>query len=180
MPVMAELRIAHTADVDPTLLDAAHAMLVTAFGHGFEPTDWDNALGGIHALLLEDGEVVGHASVVQRRLLHGGRALRTGYVEGVGVRADQRRRGHGLVLMRALEPFIRRGYDLGALGATDAGAALYVRCGWQRWRGPVSTVTAGGIARVPEEDGCVYVLAGRAPLDLDGDLVSDLREGDPW
>ena len=46
--------------------------------------DWEHALGGVHAVAWLDGEVVGHASVVQRRLLHDGRALRTGYVEGVG------------------------------------------------------------------------------------------------
>ena len=60
--------------------------------------------------------------MVQRRLLHGGRALRAGYVEGVGVRADRQRRGHGAALMAALERMIRGAYDLGALGATDAAA----------------------------------------------------------
>ena len=50
----------------------------------FAPDDWEHALGGVHALLSEDGELIGHASVVQRRLLHGGRALRAGYAEAVG------------------------------------------------------------------------------------------------
>jgi hypothetical protein len=36
--------------------------------------DWDHALGGVHALVWEDGELIGHASVIQRRLLHGGHA----------------------------------------------------------------------------------------------------------
>ena len=31
------------------------------------------ARGGVHALLVEDAELIGHASVVQRRLLQGGR-----------------------------------------------------------------------------------------------------------
>ena len=31
--------------------------------------DWEHGLGGIHALAYEDDELVGHASVVQRRLL---------------------------------------------------------------------------------------------------------------
>lgn len=38
----------------------------------------------------EGDALVGHASVIQRRLSIRGRALRTGYVEGVGVRADRR------------------------------------------------------------------------------------------
>ena len=53
----------------------------------FTEQDWEHALGGIHALVWDGDALVGHAAVVQRRLLHGGRALRAGYVEGVGVRA---------------------------------------------------------------------------------------------
>ena len=41
-----------------------------------------------------------------RRLLHDGQALR--YVEAVAVRLDRRRRGHGDVVMEALECVIRR------------------------------------------------------------------------
>jgi hypothetical protein len=41
------------------------------------------------------------AKAAVRRLLHGGRALRTEYVEGVAVRADRRRRGHSAVIMAA-------------------------------------------------------------------------------
>ena len=43
-----------------------------------------------------------------RRLLHDGQALRNGYVEAVAVRLDRRRRGHGDVVMEALECVIRR------------------------------------------------------------------------
>jgi aminoglycoside 2'-N-acetyltransferase I len=57
--------------------------------------DWEHALGGIHALVWDGGELIGHSSVVQRRLLHHGHALRAGYVEGVGVRPDRRGQGHG-------------------------------------------------------------------------------------
>ena len=89
------LRVAHTSDLEPELLQALHAMLVDVFEGGFSEHDWEHALGGIHAIALEHGEPVGHASVVQRRLLHAGRALRAGYVEGVGVRREARRRGHG-------------------------------------------------------------------------------------
>lgn len=65
--------------------------------------DWEHTLGGVHAPVWEGADLIGHGSVVQRRLLRGGRALRTGYVEGVGVRPDRRRRGHGATLMAALE-----------------------------------------------------------------------------
>lgn len=63
---------------------------------------------GVHALLWDEDELVGYGSVVMRRLLHDGQALRNGYVEAVAVRLDRRRRGHGDVVMEALECVIRR------------------------------------------------------------------------
>ena len=175
-----ELHVAHTADVDAATLADAHALLVEAFDGDFSDDDWDHALGGIHALAYEGGELVAHASVVQRRLLHGGRALRCGYLEGVGVRAAARRRGHGDAVMEAVERVVRGAYELGALGTTDEGARFYAARRWERWRGPLSALTPGGIARTPDEEGAVYVLPGAAALDLDGELACDWRDGDVW
>jgi aminoglycoside 2'-N-acetyltransferase I len=151
-----------------------------AFGEDFEEDDWRHALGGIHALAWDDDQLVGHACVVQRRFLHGGAVLRTGYVEAVGVRADHRRRGLGAAMMAPLERVIRRAYDVGALGATDDGAALYRARGWQCWEGPLSALTPDGVTRTREEEGFVYVLPVGAPLDLSGELTCDWREGDVW
>ncbi|AOP49366.1 GNAT family N-acetyltransferase [Streptomyces lydicus] len=179
-PRPADVRLLHTADLAPATLTAARALLYDVFDD-MTAEDWEHALGGLHALVHEDGELVGHASVVQRRLLHRGRALRCGYVEGVGVRADRRGRGHGAALMGALEPVIRGGYDLGALGASDEAAAFYAARGWELWRGPSWAFTPHGIRRTAEEDGCLYVLPTPAtPLDLDADLTCDWRDGDLW
>jgi aminoglycoside 2'-N-acetyltransferase I len=172
--------VAHTADLEPETLRAVRALMDDAFGGEFEPEDWRHALGGIHALAWDGDAVIGHACVVQRRLLHGGEVLRAGYVEAVAVRADHRRRGHGGALMEAIERVIRRAYDVGALGATGAGAALYRARGWQRWEGPTSALTPTGIRRTPEDDGYVYVLPVDAPLDRAGELTCDWREGDVW
>jgi aminoglycoside 2'-N-acetyltransferase I len=177
---MIEIRTAHTADVDPALLAAARALLCEVFEGEFAEDDWEHSLGGMHALVLEDDEVIAHASVVQRRLLHGGRALRAGYVEGVGVRADRRRQGHATALMAALERVVRGAYDLGALGATEAATALYEARGWKRWEGPTSALTPAGVTRTEDEDGSVYVLPLAAPLDLAGELTCDWRDGDVW
>lgn len=180
MRAMAELRVAHTSVLDGATLDAARALLAEVFEGDFGDDDWEHALGGVHALLSEGGALIGHASVVQRRLLHGGRAMRAGYVEGVGVRADRRRRGHGATLMRALEQVVLRAYDLGALGAATDAAAFYVALGWQPWRGRCSALTPAGIQRTPEEEGGIYVLACAVALDLDGELTCDWRGGDVW
>jgi aminoglycoside 2'-N-acetyltransferase I len=180
VPVTPRLRTAHTADVDRATLDAAHALLRDAFEGELSREDWEHSLGGVHALVWEGAELIGHAAVVQRRLLHGGRALRAGYVEGVAVRADRRGRGHGGALMDALERVLRGAYEVGALAATDAAVKLYTGRGWQRWRGPTSALTPDGIVRTEEEDGSVYVLPLTATLDLAGELTCDWRDGDVW
>ena len=177
---MTEVRTAHTADLDDATLKAAHALLDVVFEGDLSDHDWEHSLGGVHALVWEGSEVVGHASVVQRRLLHGGRALRTGYVEGVGVRADRRRRGYAAAMMEALERVVRGAYELGALGATDQAADFYAARGWERWQGPTSALTPAGIARTEEDDGSVYVLPVGVPLDLEGELTCDWRDGDVW
>ena len=82
--------------------------------------------------------------------------------------------------MEALERVIRGGYDLGALSATDAAARLYAARGWRRWRGPTSALTPAGIARTEEDDDSVHVLPHKAPLDVEGELVCDWRDGDLW
>jgi aminoglycoside 2'-N-acetyltransferase I len=178
MPVI-EVRTAHTSELDAATLTAARALLEDVFddmtGH-----DWEHALGGIHALVWEGPELIGHGSVIQRRLLAGGRALRTGYVEAVGVRADRRGRGHGAALMDVLERVVRGAYELGALGATDVGAAFYAARGWRLWQGPTSALTPAGIKRTQEEGGCIYVFPPGGPLDLSGELTCDWREGDLW
>ncbi len=156
------------------------ALLDEVFGEEMTDEDWEHGLGGMHALVWEDGRVIGHASVVQRRLLHGGRALRTGYVECVAVRADRRRRGHGGAMMEALERVIRGAYELGALGASDEGAALYAARGWRHWQGATWGLTPTGPVRTAEEDGDVFVMEVSAPLELTGDLTCDWRDGDLW
>ncbi|MFE1784759.1 GNAT family N-acetyltransferase [Streptomyces sp. NPDC059506] len=180
MARMAELRTAHTADLDAAVLDEARVLLHDVFEGDLDDHDWEHALGGVHALVWEGTELVGHASLVQRRLLHGGRALRTGYVEAVGVRADRRGRGHGAAVMEALERVVRGAYDLGALAAADGAAEFYASRGWQRWRGPTSALTPDGVVRTADEDGCVHVFAPAVPLDLSGGLVCDWRDGDVW
>ena len=175
---MLELRTAHTADLSDGCAAAIRELLDGAFGKVSEDT-YQNVLGGVHALLVEDGALIGHASVVQRRMLHGGQALRTGYIEGVAVRADRRRRGHGAALMSAVERIVLAAYQLGALGASDAGAQLYVSRGWLRWRGPIAALTPDGIRRTPDKAGAIYVLPV-TPVDLSAELVCDWRPGSVW
>jgi aminoglycoside 2'-N-acetyltransferase I len=177
---MTQVRTAHTADLDAATLAAARRLLDAAFDGRFDDADWDHALGGVHALVWDGGELVGHGALVLRRLLHGGRALRAGYVEGVAVRADRRGRGHGAAVMDTLERLVRGGYDLGALSASTAALDFYAARGWTLWQGPTWALTPDGVVRTEDEDGSIYVLPLAVALDPRGDLTCDWRDGDVW
>ena len=176
---------AHTADVGAARLTAIRALLDAAFAGRpdgpFDDHDWTHGLGGMHVWVEADGEVVAHATLVARRMLHAGRVLRCGYVEAVAVRDDPRRRGLGGAVMAEIERMIRGAYDLGALGATDDGAPLYRSHGWRPWAGALSALTLDGVRPTPEEVGTVHVLTiDGVALDLAGELTCDWREGDAW
>ena len=74
-----ELRVAHTAELDAATLGAARELLYEVFPDDLEESDWEHALGGVHALAVVDGVLIGHASVIQRRLVSG---LAAGAVKG--------------------------------------------------------------------------------------------------
>ncbi|MCB5182103.1 GNAT family N-acetyltransferase [Streptomyces antimicrobicus] len=173
-------RLAHTAQLGDGTLKEIRALLDAAFDGDFSDEDFEHGLGGMHALIHRDGELVAHGSVVQRRAVHQGRALRTGYVEAVAVRADRRRQGLGAAVMAALEEVIGRAYVLGALSASDEGAALYAGRGWRVWEGTVGALSPDGPVRLPEEEGSIYLWTppGRSWPEPAGRLLFDWRDGD--
>ena len=177
---MVELQLAHTSALTTAQLHVVRALLDDVFAGEMTDDDYEHALGGMHALLWDDGVLVGHGSVVLRRLLHGDRSLRTGYVEGVAVRADRRRRGHGARLMDALEQVVRGGYELGALASSDEALRFYAGRDWQPWTGTASVLAPSGIARTPDDEDCLFVLPVTVDLDRSGDLACDWRGGDVW
>ncbi len=174
------LRTGHTAGLEPSALDAAHRLIDDVFGSFFDEHDWEHALGGVHALVWAGDELAAHGSVVQRRIVHADRALRTGYVEAVAVREAHRGHGCGAAVMEVLEAVIRGAYELGALASTEAAREFYLARGWQAWRGPTFALTPDGVTRTAAEDDNVYVLPVTALLDVRGTLTCDWRDGDVW
>lgn len=172
------IRTAHTGELDRATLDAARALLALVFAGELTDDDWEHSLGGIHALAYHEGALVGHAALVQRRLIYKHRALRAGYVEGVGVHPGHRRRGHANALMAALERYLDAAYELGALGASDEAIPLYEGRGWRRWEGPLYALTPNGRVRTPEEEGAVFVRADH--IDVTEPLTCGWRDGDVW
>jgi aminoglycoside 2'-N-acetyltransferase I len=181
----------HTCDLDAETRAGAREMVIDAFGDGesageggFTDADWEHSLGGMHALVCHHGALIAHGAVVQRRLLHNGRALRCGYLEAVAVRHDWRGLGLAMVVMDALEQVVRGAYDLGALSSSAAGRHMYLSRSWLPWRGTTSVLTPTGTVHTPDDDDSVFVLpvtvqAG-ADLDVTGDIACDWRDGDVW
>lgn len=146
----------------------------------FTDEDWDHALGGLHFILEEDGAIVAHASVVERELHAGEHRLPTGYVEALATRPIRQRRGFGSSVLRAVNEYLDRTFQLGALGTGSF--SFYERLGWVVWKGPTFVRTASGLVRTAEEDGYVLVrLTPSSPeLDLTSAISCDSRAGDVW
>jgi aminoglycoside 2'-N-acetyltransferase I len=174
-----KIRIAHTADLSKEELAAAEALIFHVFDDA-TADDWEHCLGGVHALAWDGAGLVGHAAVIQRRLIYRGAALRTGYVEGVAVRAGRRREGIGGALMSEMERIIKAAYDLGGLGASDEGLRFYAARGWQRWHGKTYALTPQGVVRTADDDDSVFVLPVSQPIDVGDDLTCDFRHGELW
>jgi len=179
-----ELRTRHTAALDAAELRQIRILLDGAFEGHFTDADWDHTIGGMHVVALEDGAgaLVAHGAVVQRRLLHRGQAIRTGYVEGVAVHADRRGLGYAAAVMSEIETIIRAAYQLGALSSSQVAEGFYLSRGWRAWTGPTSVLAPSGITRTPEDDDSTFVLLTDSAVEVDiaGDLVCDWRDGDVW
>ena len=171
-----------TAELSVDDLEQVIALLQDSF-EDFSAHDWGHCLGGLHSLVHEDGQVVAHAALTQRRLWTGGRSLRCGYVEGVAVAAHRRREGLGRRVMLDLQA-VGRGYEILALSATEQAVGFYESLRWRGWRGPTSVIAPDGMHRTPEDDGSVYVRATLFDLhktvDLDAPIACDWRDGDVW
>ena len=176
-----DVRALPTADLSPADRAALRAFLDTAYDGRFDDEDWAHALGGVHVLATVDGELAGHAAVVQRQLVAGPDTVRTGFIEAVATAAARRRQGVGTAVMTEVERLVTGGHELGALSASEEGAALYAARGWRRWGGPLAALTLDGVVPTPDE--AVFVLptpTTPAGLDTTARLVCDWRRGALW
>lgn len=173
-------RLVHTADLDGETLRRLQQMVTDAFAGDFDETDWEHALGGMHALIWRHGTIIAHAAVVQRRLFYHGNALRCGYLEGVAVRKDCRGRGLVHALLDAIEQVIRGAYQFGALSSSDRARRVYMSRGWLPWLGPTSVLAPTGVIRTPDDDGSVFVLPVGINPDTSSGLMCDWRAGNVW
>jgi aminoglycoside 2'-N-acetyltransferase I len=178
------LRRVSTDELTASEIAAMRSMLVAAFGSDeddrFDDDDWEHSIGGTHFVLDLDGEIVAHASVVERVIHVADRRLRTGYVEAVATASERQGSGFGSLVMSDATAFIRERFELGVLGTGRH--HFYERLGWLRWEGPSSVRTPDGPRPTPEDDGNIMVLATSTspPLDTSAPISCDWRPGDVW
>ena len=181
MTTAPDVRCLPTADLGAAGQAALRAFLDAAYDGEFGDEDWAHALGGVHVLATVDGELAGHASVVQRQLVAGPDTVRAGFVEAVATAAALRRRGVGGAVMAEVERLVTGGHELGALSASEDGRALYAARGWVPWSGPLAALAPDGVVPTPDE--AVFVLrtpGTPAGLDTAARLVCDWRRGELW
>ena len=175
-----QLRTAPTADLTVPELAGLRVFLDAAFDGAFADDDWSHALGGVHVLATVSGELAGHAAVVVRQLIAGGRTLRTGYVEAVATAAAHRRRGVASAVLTEVERLVAGGFELGALSAAEQATQLYAGRGWRPWTGPTAALTPDGVVATPDEGVLVLRTPASPALTGEEELVCDWRRGDPW
>ncbi len=183
-PDTPRLRRLSTQDLTPQEVAAIRELLVRAFGSDeverFTDDDWDHAVGGVHFVLDLNGEVIAHASVVEREIHVDDHPLRTGYVEAVATAPDRQGAGFGSLLMADVTSWIMDRFELGALGTGRQ--RFYERQGWLIWAGPSSVRSSEGPRRTGDEDGYIMVLPtpSSPPLDLTASISCEWRPGDVW
>lgn len=177
---MAQIRLVRTDELTAAELFAARALMDAAFDGDFTDDDWSHSIGGWHVMAVDGGELLAHASLVERTLHVADKAMRAGYVEAVAVAPTQQGRGLGTAVMVPIGELIHDRFELGALGTGAHG--FYERLGWERWQGPAYVRHPDRIERTPEEDDGIMVLRTSATpsLDLTAPIACGARVGDDW
>jgi aminoglycoside 2'-N-acetyltransferase I len=176
------MRVLHTAYLQASERAQIRGLLDRAFEGRFDDADWAHARGGLHIVVIDNDQVIAHAAVVQRLLVHDNRPVRTGYVEAVAVDVQRRGRGFAAAVMGEAERVIQAAYDLGALSASGGVEAFYLSRGWLAWQGATYVLSPTGLTRTPDDDDSTFVLpvSGKQPIRLTGMLACDWRDGDVW
>jgi len=174
------LVLLRSTELDEPSVRALRDLWDLAFDGDFDETDAAHAFGGVHALVRSGSTVLSHACLVPRSLSVGDSVWRCGYVEGVATLPEHQGRGLGSQTMQALDPVLRRDYDMGAL--STGAHRFYERLGWERWRGPSYVLRNGERLRTEDEDDGLMVLRFGPSADLDRTLpiACEDRPGDAW
>ena len=169
------IEVVKAQDLRPEKRDAILALCNRAYGEDLEPLFRVYA-DPVHVVGYLDNAIVSHAMWVTRWLQSDNEhPLRTAYVEMVATEPQFQGRGFASKVMGQLANEIRD-YELGALWPNDI--EFYARLGWVLWRGPLFIRSSEGLRPMPEDRVMILNLPKTPPLDLDGPLSAEWREGE--
>ena len=160
------------------LAPGIRAFLNEAYEGDFSESDYENALGGQHFMIVVGGNLIAHASVVARSISIDDIAWCVGYVEAVAVSADFQGRGFGRKIMQTVADFCRGNYEVAMLSTGEHG--FYERFGWVRLDAMTFVETASGLLRTEEDDDCLMLLSDIPDLTNARLVVAHDRSESPW
>jgi len=148
-----------------------------AFNTNYEPL-FQTFIGATHILARLQQSLVSHALWITRYLKCVELPiLRTAYVEAVATEEAYRGRGFAIKVIQKLAAEIK-GFELGALSPADH--RLYVRLGWELWRGPLFIRSPEGLVSTPDDKVMILRLPKTPRLDINAPLSAEWREGELW
>ena len=160
------------------LAPSIRVFLNEAYEGDFSDSDYENALGGRHFIIVVGGQLIAHASVVTRSISIDDSTWKVGYVEAVAVAADFRDRGLGRRIMQQVTDFCRRNYEVAMLSTGEHG--FYGRFGWVLLDATTFVDTANGLVRTDEDDDCLMLLSDMSDLTNARQVVALDRSENPW
>jgi predicted N-acetyltransferase YhbS len=182
-PSSLQLRILDESAIDASLDQRIRNFLALCFPKDADAfalsRGWHGSMPVFSVLLEDEGELIAHASVVDRVVSAGNDNVRVAGVQNVCVRPD--RRGGGLVdrvMLAATEEARQRGFDGGLLFCVSALCPIYCRTGWQQLarRTLIRRDQAGQESPVQTTDEAMYF-----PLKRPAFPPGDIRlNGNDW
>jgi aminoglycoside 2'-N-acetyltransferase I len=160
------------------LAPSIRVFLNEAYEGDFSDSDYENALGGRHFMIVVGSHLIAHASVVTRSISIDDSAWKVGYVEAVAVASDFRDRGLGRQIMQQVTDFCRGNYEVAMLSTGEHG--FYERFGWVRLDATTFVDTANGLVRTDEDDDCLMLLSDMSDLTNARRVVALDRSENPW
>jgi len=148
-----------------------------AFNTNYEPL-FQTFNEATHILARLQESLVSHALWITRYLKYVELPIfRTAYVEAVATEDAYRGRGFAMKVVQKLASEIM-GFELGALSPSNH--RLYVRLGWELWRGPLFISSPEGWVSTPDDEVMILRLPKTPRLDINAPLSAEWREGELW
>lgn len=176
-----DVAVLESDHVDVAARAALHRLWGRAFGDRFGPDDAHHAFGGVHVLIRDGDDLIGHASAVPRLIRFGDQPWRiVGYVEAVATDPERQSEGVGRMAMDRLHAEIASRWKVAML-STGWATGFYELLGWERWLGLSYTQTDTGVVPDGEHGGLMVLIADpSAVVDRTLTVTCQDRAGDAW